>query len=419
MRIHSFIIILILTNIGLYTPASHATEEIYVNITNEVELTVNRHPASGDHIAIWLTPEYGFRKSHYSMASLLAKQGIEVWQTNVVESLFLPLNTNAIKQLDGSYIAKLIEYAHKQTGKKIVLVGDSYASVHVLNSAHNWQSSNKTSKALIGAILFSPYTYSFIPTLGLKPEYMPVVDATNIPIMIYQAKNSGNINQFQTLVSKLQQHNNPVYSKYVPNLMSLFYEATPTKTMKQHARTLIPNIKKMITVLEKHPIPGNVITIKRSRPNISGIDIQLKDFKGNFKPLNIDLVDTNNKPYIRNNYKNKLTIINFWATWCPPCVEEIPSLNRLVKKMKGSGFELISINYAEDKKTINEFMKQVDVDYPVLLDQDGGFAKQWNVISYPSTFIIDSQGEIRYGVNSAILWDSPELIKKLKPLLPK
>ena len=64
-------------------------------------------------------------------------------------------------------------------------------------------------------------------------------------------------------------------------------------------------------------------------------------------------------------------------------------------------------------------MKEIAVEFPVLIDKDGAFAKQWKVISYPSTFIIDTHGKIRYGVNSAILWDDPELIDTIKSLLSK
>lgn len=85
--------------------------------------------------------------------------------------------------------------------------------------------------------------------------------------------------------------------------------------------------------------------------------------------------------------------------------------------MKGLPFELISINYAEDKKTILEFMKKVNVEFPVLLDKNGDFAKKWNVIAYPSTFVIDKHGKIKYGVNAAIEWDKPEFIQKIKSLL--
>lgn len=394
-------------------------EEIIVPVSDEAELTVNRYAASGNYLIIWLSPEYGFRDGHRSMAQLLSRQNIEVWQSNIVESLFLPQSVKTLRQLDGRYIADLIEYAHKLTGKKIVLVGDSYASINALIGAHQWQSRKLNSAYLIGAILFSPYTYAYIPPLGLEPVFMPIIDATNIPLMIYQAKGSGNINQFENVVAKLQQHNNPVYTKFVPDVMSLFYNATPIEVMEKHALTLIPNIKKMVRVLEKHKLPQTPMPLSPLLSVKSGIDIHLKEFKGNAVPLNINLLDADDTPYIRKDFTNKITVVNFWATWCAPCVEEIPSLNRLKQKMTGLPFELISINYAEDKKTVRDFMARVDVKYPVLIDKEGAFAKQWNVISYPSTFIIDTHGKIKYGVNSAILWDDPDLIDTIKSLLLK
>ena len=112
-------------------------------------------------------------------------------------------------------------------------------------------------------------------------------------------------------------------------------------------------------------------------------------------------------------------MINFWASWCHPCLEEIPSLNRLRNKMRGKPFQLISVNYAESAETIKAFLKQVKVDYPVLLDPNGEIATQWNVIAYPSTFVIGSDGKIHYGVNAAIAWDAPEVIHLLEGLMPK
>jgi len=396
-----------------------AQEEITVPVSNEIELSVTRYKSSGKHIIIWLAPEYGFRDGHHTMARLLSKNNIEVWQTNIIESLFLAQSVKALRKLDGQYIADLVEYAHALTGKKVILVGDSYASINALIGAHQWQSRKQDSAYLVGAILFSPYTYAFIPPLGLKPVFMPIIDATNIPLMIYQAKGSGNINQFHNVVNRLQQHNNPVYTKFVPDVMSVFYNATPTELMKKHTQALVPNMKKMISILERHDLPKKPIPLKPLLAYKSGIDIELRKFKGDMAPLNINLLDTNDEVYIRNDYTNKITIVNFWATWCAPCVEEIPSLNRLKQKMAGLPFELISINYAEDKKTVNEFMNTINVEFPVLIDKDGAFAKQWNVISYPSTFIIDTHGKIKYGVNSAILWDDPDLIDTIKALLPK
>ena len=394
-----------------------AETDMVITVSTGDEITVERFPASGKYLMVWLAPEYGFRGAHRSLARMLTEQNIEVWQSNIVESLFMPQGSTSIKKLNGLRVAEIIEHAHKITGKKIIVVGDSYATVSALQGAHQWQQKNQVKPYLIGAVLFSPYTYSTIPPLGQLPEYMPVISSTNIPIMIYQGKNNGNIGQFDSLVEKLQQHGNPVYTRLTPRVMSLFYEETPTKEMLEQVKPLPISIRKMISVLEKHSVPKKPIALKRLKENKSGIDIFLKKYKGSVTPLEINLQDSYGKAVIKNNFKGQVTVINFWATWCPPCVEEIPSLNRLKQKMAGLPFELISVNYAEDKKTILEFMEKVKVEFPVLLDQNGDFAKKWNVITYPSTFVIDKEGKIRYGVNAAIEWDNPEFIKKIKALL--
>lgn len=396
-----------------------AENEMIVPVSSGDEISVEKFSASGKYLILWLAPEYGLRGAHRSLARMLAKQDIEVWQTDIIQSLFLPLGSTSIKNMTGKHVADLIEYAHKKTGKKIIVAGDSYATISALLGAHQWQKRNQTKPYLIGAVLFSPYTYAFIPPLGQLPEYMPIISATNIPIMIYQAKNNGNIGQFDSLVEKLQSHGNPVYTRITPKVMSLFYEEEPTAQMLLQVKPLPINIKKMISVLEKHSVPSQPVALKKTKENKSGIDIYLKDYRGAITPIAINLNDAYGKPVVKNNFKGKVTVINFWATWCPPCVQEIPSLNRLKKKMQGLPFELISINYAEDKKTILDFMKKIKVDFPVLLDKDGSFARKWNVITYPSTFVIDKQGKIKYGVNAAIEWDSPEFITKLKSLLEK
>lgn len=401
----------------LVSEVCFAETDMVITVSTGDEITVERFPASGKYLMVWLAPEYGFRGAHRSLARMLTEQNIEVWQSNIVESLFMPQGSTSIKKLNGLRVADIIEHAHKITGKKIIVVGDSYATVSALQGAHQWQRKNHIKPYLIGAVLFSPYTYSTIPPLGQLPEYMPVISSTNIPIMIYQAKNNGNIGQFDSLVEKLQQHGNPVYTRLTPRVMSLFYEEMPTKEMLEQVKPLPISIKKMISVLEKHSVPKKPITLKRLKENKSGIDIYLKKYKGSVTPLAINLQDSNGHAVVKNNFKGQVTLINFWATWCPPCVEEIPSLNRLKQKMAGLPFELISVNYAEDKKTILDFMGKIKVEFPVLLDQNGDFAKKWNVITYPSTFVIDKEGKIRYGVNAAIEWDNPEFIEKLKALL--
>ena len=406
-----------LISTSLFFTNTGFAEEIIVPVTSGDEITIEQFPAQGKYLMLWLAPEYGLRDGHRSLARILSQQNIEVWLGNIVESLFLPLSSSSLKKLNGSHVADIIKYAHKMTNKKIIVVGDSYAALNALTGAHQWQQKQIKANYFIGAVLFSPNTFATIPPLGQLPEYMPIISATNIPIMIYQAKNNGNIGQFDSLVEKLQQHGNPVYTRLVPKAMSLFYNNEAVEKMLPQVKSLAKNIKNMITLLEKHPVPEIPIPYKKSKVIKSGLDIVLKKYKGKIKPLPIKLKNAYGKTIIKNSYKGQVTIINFWATWCPPCVQEIPSLNRLKEKMAGLPFELISINYAEDKKTILDFMKKVKVDFPVLLDQDGSFAREWHVITYPSTFVIDKEGKIIYGVNAAIEWDNPEFIEKLKSLL--
>jgi len=95
-------------------------------------------------------------------------------------------------------------------------------------------------------------------------------------------------------------------------------------------------------------------------------------------------------------------------------VEEIPSLNRLRDAMRDEPFELISVNYAEDRETILSFLERVHVEFPVLLDPEGQTARRWNVIAFPSTFVIGPDGKIHYGINAAMLWDTPSVIDTLR-----
>ena len=394
-----------------------AAEETSVTVADDIEILVDRYAATGDYLLLWLAPEYGFRKAHRSMARRLPAQGIEVWQVDVVEALFLPQGTASLKQLDGSHVAELIEIAHRASGKKIAVVGDSYAAISALRGARQWQNRTQVEPYLIGAILFTPYSYAYIPALGLTPEYLPIVESTNIPLVIYQAKNSATFNQFDELLEKLRTNESPVYTRLVPEVMSLFYQEPPTTAMNKNAESILLSLKQMLPLLARHQVPGRPAPVNRAATTKSGIDIYLKEFKGKAQPAPISLNDINGDPFIKDDFGGKVTLVNFWATWCPPCIEEIPSLNRLQQKMAGRPFEILSINYAEDKNTVSSFLQRVPVDFPVLLDHAGNYAEQWNVISYPSTFVIDTQGRIRYGVNAAIEWDGPEIISKLESLM--
>lgn len=402
--------------LAISAPPAQAQQSFSLALSDDTDIDIERFAADGEFLLLWLAPEYGFREAHRELAERLPVEGIEVWQASIAEALFLPDGATTFRQFDGSLVADLIAGSHTESGKRIVLAGDSYASLPVLLGAREWQRRHD-SDYLVGAVLFSPYTYAYIPPLGLDPEYMPIVDATNIPLLVFQAQNSATRYRFEALLERLRRHGSVVYTRMVPDVMSLFFEAEPTAAMRDGAAPIPRNLRQMLPLLARHPVPSEPVPMRAAETAGSGIDIYLKKFGADIRPTALDLVDIDGRRVVKNDYTGKVTMINFWASWCAPCVEEIPSLNRLKQKMAGKPFELISINYAEDRQTVSRFMQLVEVDFPVLLDTDGKYAKSWQVVSYPSTFVIDPRGRIRYGVNAAIDWDDPQLVDKLESLM--
>jgi thiol-disulfide isomerase/thioredoxin len=397
-----------------------------IEITVEVadsELSLLRFNAEGEHLIIWVSPGFGDHQRSYAVAEAISQKGIEVWHIDLAESLFLPKSTNTLRALDGRYVAGLISAAHTMTGKQITLMTRSYASLPVLRGARLWQlqaSQKKDDQTayLTGAILFSPELYSEIPPLGQAPIYDPIAVSTNIPIMLYQSGRRGNRWQLDKTVEKLQSGGAAVYLKILPGVTGVFYiEDTAAETMAV-LKQLPDETGRVISMLQRIPTPvvANKL-LAAGAPVTSTLDITLKPFMSDMEPLKIDLENAYGERFIRDDFTGRVTLVNFWASWCGPCVDEIPALNRLREHMQDKPFELISINYAEKPQQIRQFLDMVKVDFPVLLDKDGSYSAKWNVLVYPATFVVAMDGNIVYGVNGAIEWDSEEIINKLEALM--
>lgn len=393
--------------------------EIDVTAHDGTDLNLHHYPAQGDVLAVWIASGYGLSSRDVQLARGLAQQGIEVWQIDFAQSLFQVGGSNFMRQLNPAYVADLINAAHLRTHKHIVLLSHSYGAIPTLRGATLWQQAPNRQGHLSGVVLLSPDLYASIPELGMAPDYLPIVHATTIPIMIYQAGKRGNAGQFPRLLQQLTRSNDNVFFKLMPLVTSPMYTGdTSTATLKL-LPTLPHELAGVIHMLNKLPAPTSIPAYNFQHENAARLDSRLKPYRAQPQPNPISLRSADNRHVTIDDYKGKVTVINFWATWCRPCREEIPSLNRLRKAMHGKPFQLISVNYAETADTVNAFLKLVKVEYPVLLDSKGETSARWNVIAYPSTFVIGSNGKIRYGVNAAIEWDAPEVIRLLEGLMPK
>jgi len=97
-----------------------------------------------------------------------------------------------------------------------------------------------------------------------------------------------------------------------------------------------------------------------------------------------------------SQYKGQVIMVNFWATWCGPCQQEMPLLDQMYKKYKPAGFTLIGVSVDKDVAPVKDLMARKPVSFPVLLDPANQVSKAYHVDEMPSSVIIDRKGEIRY-----------------------
>jgi peroxiredoxin len=141
----------------------------------------------------------------------------------------------------------------------------------------------------------------------------------------------------------------------------------------------------------------------------------LTPYKGAQPAPDFELVDVDGDKHRLSDYRGKPLIINFWATWCPPCREEMPSMNRAWSKVKDD-VSMLAINVGEDEDTIFIFSADYPIDFPVLLDRSGDVIREWPVKGLPTTFVLDREGNIRYMAVGAREWDDDALLEIVKGL---
>ena len=133
--------------------------------------------------------------------------------------------------------------------------------------------------------------------------------------------------------------------------------------------------------------------------------LALKDLSGN----TVNLADL----------KGKVVLVNFWATWCAPCIQEMPSMQKLRDKIGLAGFEVIAVNYQEGAPRIHDFLKKRPLQLTILRDTDGAVRTGWGVKVFPTSFVVGIDGRIQYSLIGDTDWSSPKVVALIRELLPK
>jgi thiol-disulfide isomerase/thioredoxin len=143
---------------------------------------------------------------------------------------------------------------------------------------------------------------------------------------------------------------------------------------------------------------------------------ELKRWEGGATPP-LALEDLAGRTHSLADYRGKVVLVNFWATWCEPCRAEMPSIDRLRSALKGKPFEVLAVNLAEPLSRIEKFVAAMPLGFPLLRDRDGTVGRAWKAKLLPASFLIGRDGRIRYVVYGELDWSSDAVRARVAELL--
>ena len=143
----------------------------------------------------------------------------------------------------------------------------------------------------------------------------------------------------------------------------------------------------------------------------------LKPWSGGPTP-GLELRELDGRVHRLADYRGRVVLVNFWATWCVPCRDEMPSIQRLKEKLAGRPFEVLAVNLDEPEARVRKFLSQMKVDFTVLLDPEKKVARAWDARILPASFVIGPDGGIRYSLVGELDWAHDHVVNRIAELLP-
>ena len=405
------------------SPASAAQDLLRLDLSTGQEIEIKRFSGTGGPRMLWLPTERGLNAEHPRHAEALSQLGHEVWLADLHDAYFQQPGRTSISQFPLDDIVEIIDAAAVTAPDGLILVSGSRGAQLALIGAREWQLQNPGKNSIKGVILAHAHLYATLPEPGEAARYLPVVHATNLPVYLLAAQYSTKSSRIPELAAELGIGGSPVYTQVLPGLQGGFYQrddadiSDDDRAAKAAYATTLSRAASML-LQEPSPLAAYAIDIDtrrfsqpvRKAPVLAAVDrpapapaLKLTGFDG--------------QPYALEDQGGRVVLVNFWATWCRPCVDEIPSLHRLAARFEDAAFAIVTVNVGEDHERVSRFLKQVPVELPLLMDYDAGISKDWMIYVYPSSYLVDHQGNIRYAYLGALEWDSTENIEIIQSLL--
>lgn len=343
-----------------------------------------------------------------------------IWYIDTPDAFFLPRERIGMRNSDGAFMLPILQQVSQDFSRISVITMD-VLSVPLLRGIRQWQSRASTEQLdrLRHVVLLYPSLYINTPVAGQPRELFPVAYQTELPISIIQPELGAQANAIDETRDALAQGGSLVQLERLANATDGIFKYQDIRQMAERGAELIDRSEKQMSqrvAQAGFQVRSKPVMDFRSTPRstiVAGLipweaavpmpEIELKDLDGH-------------RVNVREEYAGKALLLTFWATWCPHCVEEIPSMNRALAQLDSQRFAIVSVSYKDSEAVMRQFMRQTPIHFPVLMDHDGAISEAWKIYSFPSSFLIDREGRIQSSINTGAIWDSPDMLEALRAI---
>ncbi|WP_299875213.1 TlpA disulfide reductase family protein [uncultured Cocleimonas sp.] len=415
---HRTLFLFCIFNLSLICYSNVYAESITLPSEQEINIEEYGSDKSKKHL-LWLTSERGISGELQKTVLAISKQNdLHILMPDWHDSYFLEPSRSALSKIPKQdYKALIKHYTDKfnKLNEKLFIVASERAAGMTLTAAHQLQTENTNNIA--GIILIAPYLQTQTPEIGKSVEYQEIAKHSNLPLYVFQAERSPRYVPLPQLIKALELGGSQVYTHVLKGVSGGFHarDKEDLNPLDVEARKAFPkqinNALSMLEFAETAPLKplGSYEMVKaKKRLNrlkkvtLATPSLVLKDLKG--------------KQHDLNDYHNKIVVVSFWASWCRPCIEEMPSLVKLKEKYQND-LEILAVNVREENEVINSFTKSMGINFPILKDSDSVITEAWKVYVYPSNFIVDKTGKLSYAATGAMDWQETEIESVVESLL--
>lgn len=381
-----------------------ADESVQVTLSGQIISSIHRFGEAPRRI-LWISSTET-QSADFNLAKQLAAADLEIWLTPLQGK---HKTSQAAKELSSAQLAELIqESLPSRAENKLYIFSTGEQAKAAVESLKTWQDARGSSTQLGGLILAYPQL-TLSKHQPKEPQFIEAASQLKLPIYIFQPAKKLALETAEGLVAAFEKTGSIVYTEVVNDAATGYLQRNTRSEEETLQASVFP--AQLTQALDKLDEAASQLSVAKLEETDTAA---LQEHPTKAIAPELRLTDLNGKTQDLKDYRGKVVLLNFWATWCPPCVKEIPSLNNLQKKFSPQDFVVLSVDVGEEPKDIQAFLEHLPADYPVLVDTASSSSAAWQLRAFPSTYVIDRKGRLRYMYFGGLEWDEPEIIKFLE-----